>query len=144
MSVMTYKEMNAAVMLLGAVVISAWVFLGAAEASALPLDAAAQRLCWAILASIVFNIVAVIVFSILISIAQGRELKDEQADERDRSVGARAMRNAYFVASLTGAITLVVWALGTDLNGGLNVLFGGLMLAGATDAVSRLYYYRIG
>lgn len=141
---MTYKEMNAAVMLLGAVVIGAWVFLGAGEASALPLDEAAKRLCWAILASIVFNIVAVIVFTILISIAQGRELKDERTDERDRAVRMRAMSNAYVVASLAGAAALVTWALGYDLHTGLNVLFGGLMLAGATDAVSRLYYYRIG
>jgi len=104
----------------------------------------AARLCWAILASIGFNIVAVIVFTILISIAQGRELKDERADERDHAVGAKAMRNGYVVASASGAVTLLIWALGYDVTVGVYLLFFGLMLAGATDAVSRLVYYRIG
>lgn len=140
---MTFKEMNAAVMLLGAVVISAWVWMGAAGVSAALPDVAA-RLCWAILASIAFNIVAVIVFTILISIAQGRELKDERADERDHAVGAEAMRNGYVVASASGAVSLLIWALGSEVTVGVYVLFFGLMLAGATDAVSRLVYYRIG
>ncbi|WP_332685953.1 hypothetical protein [Devosia sp.] len=141
---MTYKEMNAAVMLLGAVVIAAWVLTGAIGDPALSLSAVATRLCWAILASIVFNIVAIIVFTILISIAQGREFKDEQADERDRQVGDKAMRNAYAVASLGGLAALIVWALGYEVTAGVYVLFAGLMLAGATDGASRLVYYRIG
>lgn len=141
---MTYKEMNAAVMLLGAVVISAWVLMGAVSEPALTLSAVATRLCWAILASIAFNIVAIIVFTILISIAQGREFKDEQADERDRQVGYKAMRNSYVVASLGGLAALIVWAVGYEAAVGVYVLFGALMLAGATDGASRLVYYRIG
>lgn len=141
---MTFKEMNAAVMLLGAVVISAWVLTGAISDPTLTLSAVATRLCWAILASIVFNIAAIIVFTILISIAQGREFRDEVADERDRLVGAKAMRNAYVVASLAGLAALIVWALGYEVTSGVYVLFGGLMLAGAVDAGSQLVYYRIG
>ena len=141
---MTFKEMNAAVMLLGAVVISAWVLKDAIGDPTLTLSAVAARLCWAILASIVFNIVAIIVFTILISIAQGREFKDELADERDRLVGAKAMRNAYVVASLAGLAALIVWALGYEVTTGVYVLYGGLMLAGSVDAASQLVYYRIG
>jgi hypothetical protein len=141
---MTFKEMNAAVMLLGAVVISAWVLKDAIGDPTLTLPAVATRLCWAILASIVFNIVASIVFTILISIAQGREFRDEVADERDRLIGAKAMRNAYVVASLAGLAALIVWALGYEVTAGVYVLFGGLMLAGAVDAGSQLVYYRIG
>lgn len=141
---MTFKEMNAAVMLLGTVVISAWVLTGAIGDPTLTLSAVATRLCWAILASIVFNIVASIVFTILISIAQGREFRDEVADERDRLVAAKAMRNAYVVASLAGLAALIVWALGYEVTTGVYVLFGGLMLAGAVDAGSQLVYYRIG
>ena len=141
---MTFKEMNAAVMLLGAVVISVWVLKDAVGDPTLTLSAVAARLCWAILASIVFNIVAIIIFTILISIAQGREFKDEAADERDRLVGAKAMRNAYVVASLAGLAALIVWALGYEVTTGVYVLFGGLMLAGAADGASRLVYYRIG
>lgn len=141
---MTFKEMNAAVMLLSALVISAWVLRDALADPTATVQVVAARLCWAMLASIVFNIVAIIVFTILISIAQGRELKDEAADERDHSVGSRAMRNAYIVASAAGAGGIFIWAFGIDFTVGIYVLFGGLMLAGATDAVSRLVYYRIG
>lgn len=141
---MTFKEMSAAVMLLGVVVISVWVLrdaLGAPEAS---LPEVATRLCWAIGASIVFNIVAIIVFAILVSIAQGREITDEAADERDHAVGAKAMRNAYVVASVAGLAALIVWAMGWEVTTGVYVLYGGLMLAGGVDAASRLVYYRIG
>lgn len=141
---MTFKEMNAAVMLLGAVVISVWVLLGALEDPTTTLSAVATRLCWAVLATVVFNIVAIIVFTILISIAQGREFKEERTDERDRFVAAKAMRNGYFVASLGGLAALIVWALGYEATSGVYVLYGGLMLAGAVDAVSQLVYYRIG
>ena len=103
-----------------------------------------MRLCWAIVASIIFNIVAIIIFAILVSIAQGREIADEAADERDHAVGAKAMRNAYLVASVAGLAAMIVWALGWEVTTGVYVLFAGLMLAGGVDAASRLVYYRIG
>ncbi|WP_156460351.1 hypothetical protein [Devosia sp. Root635] len=139
---MTFKEMNAGVMLLSAVVISAWVLMGALGDPGATVPEVASRLGWAIVASVVFNMVAMIVFTILVSIVQGQELKDERADERDHAVGARAMRNAYIVASAGGAAAIFLWAFGLDFALGIYVLFGALMLAGATDAVSRLYYYR--
>ncbi|UJW86759.1 hypothetical protein [Devosia sp. SL43] len=141
---MTFKEMNAAVMLLGSVVISGWVLRDALSGPPMALSDVAARLCWAIGAAIVFNIVAIIVFAILVSIAQGHEIKDERADERDRAIGAKAMRNAYVVASLAGLAVLVTWAMGQEATTGAYVLFGGLMLAGAADATSRLVYYRLG
>ncbi|MGV8855412.1 MAG: hypothetical protein ACOH2L_12270 [Devosia sp.] len=141
---MTYKEMNAAVMAINAVVVSAWVLLQALAAPALSVAEIAQLMCWAILASVVLNIVAVIVFTILLGIAQGRALKDERSDERDHAVGAKAMRNAYVVASVGGLISLIVLAMGHEVATGLYVLFGGLMLAGAIDGASRLVYYRVG
>ena len=141
---MTFKEMNAGVMLLSAVVISAWVLMGALGDPGASVPEVATRLGWAMVASVVFNIVAMIVFAILVSIVQGQELKDERADERDHAVSARAMRNGYVVASAGGAVAIFLWAFGFDFAVGIYVLFGGLMLAGATDAASRLYYYRVG
>lgn len=141
---MTYKEMNAAVMLVNAVVVSICVLMTAVGMPEASVAEVAQLLCWAILAAIVLNIVAVIVFTILMSIAQGSELKDERSDERDHAVHAKAMRNAYFAASIGGALALVVWAMGGEVALGVYVLFGGLMLAGAIDGASRLFYYRIG
>lgn len=141
---MTYKEMNAAVMLLGAVAISAWVLVTVLTGPELTLVELAQLLCWAIGISIVFNIVAVIMFTIVVSVIQRAELKDERADERDHAVAARSMRNAYFVVSIAGLLALIVWALGYQANIGVVVLFAGLMLGGAVDAASRVIYYRLG
>jgi uncharacterized membrane protein len=141
---MTFKEMNAGVMLLSVLAISGWVAMQGIGDPAATVSAVAARLGWAILASMVFNMAAVIVFSILVGIAQGQELKDERADERDHAVNARAMRNAYVVASASGAVAIVLWALGVPVTLGIYALFGGLMLAGATDAASRLYFYRVG
>jgi hypothetical protein len=82
--------------------------------------------------------------SILVSIARREEFKDERADERDQAVGLRGMRNAYFVASIAGVVTLFCLAFGVNPGGAAYALFGGLMLAGVVDAASRLVYYRIG
>lgn len=141
---MTYKEINAAAMLLGVVVVSAWIAVGALAEPGLPVAAIAARMCWAILASIAFNIVAVILAVVVASMVQRREVKDERSDERDRTVAARAMRNAYFVASLGGLVSLLVLAFGGEMSTAIYVLFAALMLAGATDSVSRLIYYRVG
>jgi hypothetical protein len=141
---MTYKEMNAAVMLINAVVVSVWLAVQALGAPVRSVAEVAQLMCWAIAISIVLNIVAVIVFTVLISIAQGDPLKHERSDERDHVVAAKAMRNAYIVASVGGLISLIVLAMGYEVAAGLYVLFGGLMLAGAIDGASRLVYYRVG
>ena len=87
---------------------------------------------------------ATIVIAILVSIARGEELKDERSDERDHSVNRRGMRNAYLVASIGGLGVLIYLALGGNPPGAAYGLFAALMLAGMTDAVSRLVYYRIG
>lgn len=141
---MTYKEFKAAIMVLSAVLVSLWVLIFVTPAPDQTLATLAASLCWAILASIVINIVAAIAVSILTSAMQHRALKDERADERDWAIQAKAMRNAYFIASLTGLVALIVWAMGHDIATGIYVLFFGLMLAGAADAASRLVYYRIG
>lgn len=141
---MTYKEWEAAIMVLGAAVISIWVTYQAINSPLHQLDALAARLVWAIAYVVLFNIAATIVVTILISAARREEFKDERADERDRFVGARSMRNGYLICSIGGAGSLLLLAIGAEPTIAIYVLFGGLMLAGAADAVSRLYYYRVG
>ena len=51
---------------------------------------------------------------------------------------------AYFVASITGLVCLVMLAFGVEPALAIYALFGGLMLAGVLDAASRLLYYRLG
>ena len=141
----TTKEIQAGVMVVSAFVISAWVAWDATHGGlAASLPEAAWEVVWAIGYSIGFNILAVIVSVIVASILQGEELKDEAADERDRMISDRSMRNAYFVLSI-GVLGVLIWqGLGLDVVLGPYALFGISMLAGATFGVSQLYYYRMG
>jgi hypothetical protein len=142
---MTHKELEAWVMVVGAVVISAWVGLdmlnGGVPAS---LPDAAWKVLWAIGYVIGFNIVAMIVGVIVVSIVRREEMKDERADERDRLVTSKAMRNGYFVLSI-GVLGVVIWqALGLPAELGPYALYGISMLAGVGYAASQIVYYRIG
>jgi hypothetical protein len=143
---MTYKEWNAAISLTGSVLVGVWLVrdLVGADRGAIDASDVAIRLLWAIVFMVVFNIVALIALSILGAATRNDVLKDERSDERDRVVTARSLRNAYFVASIGGAGTLLLVALGGTPVAAVYVLFSALLLAGATDAVSRLLYYRVG
>ena len=141
---MSYKEWEAVVNILGAIVIGAWVIFEAVTDPASSVAEVAARLLWAILFVVLFNIAAMIVMTILVSIARREEFKDERADERDNAVTLKSMRNGYIVASIVGAASLFPLAWGYDPAVAAYALFGGLMLAGVIDAVSRLVYYRIG
>ena len=144
---MTYKELTAVVQIVSVAVVACWVGLqmaGNPEVTA-SVPAAAMMLLWAIGISIVFNIAVLIVGTILVSIAQGREVKDERADERDRAITDRSMRNGYFVMSVGALVALLVLAFGNvPPVTAAYALFAVAMLGGAADAVSRLVYYRIG
>lgn len=141
---MSYKEWEAVVNVLGAIVIGAWVIFEAVTDPASSVAEVAARLLWAILFVVLFNIAAMIVMTVLVSIARREEFKDERADERDKAVSLRSMRNGYVVASIVGAASLFPLAWGNDPAVSAYALFGGLMLAGVVDAASRLVYYRIG
>ena len=142
---MTHRELEAWVMVLGAIVISGWVWWDASS-NGVPgdLSGAAWKMVWAVGYTIVFNIVAMIVGHILFAVVTGgRELPDEKADERDRLINSKAMRNGYFVMSL-GVLGVLIWqGLGLPVPLGPYALFGICMLAGAIYAASQLVYYRI-
>lgn len=142
---MSYKEVYAAVMLLSAVLISAWIaFDTAANGFAATSSEAAVRMLWGVGYTVAFNVVAMIVAAIVFSIIQREELKDERADERDRIVASKAMRNGYFVLSV-GVLGVLIWqALGLGAAHVPYALFGISMLAGGVFAGSQLLYYRIG
>ncbi len=141
---MSYKEWEAVVSIIAAMVIGAWVIFEALTNPPATVAMVASRLLWAILYAVLFNIAAMIVTAILVSIARRAEFKDEAADERDKAVGMRGMRNGYVVASIAGVASLFYLAFGADPALAAYVLFGGLMLAGVVDSLSRLIYYRIG
>jgi len=141
---MTYKELNAAVMILSGAGIAAWVAFQAATAPAPDLESVAWRLLYAIGLNIIINIALMIVATILVSIAQRSELKDERADERDRSISDRSLRNGYFAVSIGGLAVIITLAMGQGPIVAAYALFAVLMLGGLIDPVSRLVYYRVG
>lgn len=142
---MTQKVLEAWVMVLSAIVISVWIWWDATS-NGLPADlsAAAWKMLWAIVSVIVFNIVAMIVGNILFAVVTlGKTIPDEKADERDRLINSKGMRNGYFVLSI-GVVGMLIWqAFGLPAVLGPYGLFGISMLAGATYAASQLVYYRI-
>lgn len=141
---MTFKELNAAMMVVSSIGIGAWVAWQAVSAPLANAESVAWRLLYAIGFTILINIGLMIVATIVVSIAQREELKDEQADERDRMVSDRSQRNGYFVTSVGGLGVLIGLAMGWDAGTAAYALFGVLLLGGAADPVSRLVYYRIG
>lgn len=142
---MSYKEWQAIIELVGAAAIAAWLILDTAtNGPGSTIGTAAMKLLWFMGAVIVFNIVATIVVTILVSIARRETFKDERADERDRLIEARGGRNGYVVGSITAAIALVALAFGAEPVLAAYALFAAPMLAGMGSALSRIVYYRLG
>ena len=143
---MTQKELEAGVMVLSAIVISAWVAWDASRGGVpATLGEAAWKMVWAVGYSILFNILAVIAGHILYAVVTGgRGVSDEKTDERDRLINGRAMPNGYFVLSVGVAAVLLWQALGLPAELGPYALFGISMLAGGIFAASQVVYYRIG
>jgi Cu/Ag efflux pump CusA len=140
---MTSKEMMAWVQLLGVVVIGGWLGWDAVTGGAAGTIAEiAQKLLWAVGAMVGFNIVGAIIGTILVSIAQREELKDEPADERDHAVAARSLRNSGIATSIVAALALIPLAFGADANWAVYALFVAPVIGGTINAASELYYYR--
>ena len=143
---MSFKQWNAVLMLASQVLIAGWLIYDAIVAPSVdaPVAAVAAKLLWAGLVMIVINIAAAIGTAIVGSIVTRKEFKDERADERDKAVYAKSMRNAYFVSSVGGLAALLLLAFGYDPAVAVYAVFTGGMLAGAAGSISQLVYYRIG
>lgn len=141
---MSFKEWDAAIMVVSGLGVMVWVGLGALTEPNLALAAVATRLLMAVGLSIVFNIVAHIVIAIIAGIFHREHPRDEPADERDQALSLRAMRNAYVICSLGALLSLVPLAMGATPELGAYLLFTALMVAGLVYAGSRFVYYRLG
>ena len=140
---MTSKEMMAWVQLLGVAAVGGWLGWDALNGGVVGSTAEiAQKLLWAVGAMIGFNIGGAIIGTIVVSIAQREELKDEPADERDHAVIARSQRNSGIATSIVAALALIPLALGADANLAIYALFVAPVIGGTINAVSELYYYR--
>lgn len=140
---MTSKEMMAWVQLLGVTSVGGWLAWDALNGGAAGSTAeVATKLLWAVGAMIGFNIVGAIVGTILVSIAQGAELKDEPADERDHLVSAKSQRNSAIATSIIAALALIPLALGAGGNLAVYALFVAPVIGGTINAASELYFYR--
>lgn len=140
---MSHKQWSAVAMIASQLLIIGWVVVDRSnnpEQYETLRDVAVQ-LAWAIGYAIVLNIIISILVVILVSIARGEELKDERADERDRAIAARSLRNAYFVLSIGALTALMTIAVGYSAVAALYILFGAMAVAALTDSVSQLAYY---
>ena len=140
---MTFKEMMAGVQLLGVAVVVGWLgwdaLNGGANGTSVEI---AIKLLWAVGGLVVFNIVGTIIATILISIIQRAELRDEPSDERDHIVSARSQRNSSVITSIIAALALIPLAMGADANLAIYALFLAPVAGGTVNALSELYYYR--
>lgn len=141
---MTFRERTAIVMLIGSLLVMAWLVMDFTGNGATDLAALATRLLWTVGFAIVFNIVGIIALNILVGIVQGGRLDDDREDERDRAVDLKSMRNGYWVSSASVLGCLLLLALGQPPVVAIYALFGGALLAGLVYAASQLVYYRIG
>lgn len=143
---MTMKQWNAVIQLVGLVVVGGWLVLDGLASGGPGSDfaAVATKLVWAIGGVIAFNILGTIVTVIVVGVVTRSELKDEKSDERDAIIDAKSMRNGGAVTSILAALSLLAVALGVAPVFAVYALFVSPVLGGATDAVSRLVYYRIG
>lgn len=142
---MSFKEWSAVITLVVDGLVAVWLVVDVAAGNgAAPVAAVATRLLWAGLVLIVLNIAGAIATAIVGRIVTRKEFKDEKADERDKSIYARSMRNAYFVVSVGGLVTLFLMAFGYDPAVAVYSIFIGGLVAGAAAAISQLYFYRVG
>jgi hypothetical protein len=140
---MTFKEMMAGVQLLGVAVVVGWLgwdaLNGGTDGTSVEI---AIKLLWAVGGLVVFNIVGTIIATILVSIIQRAELRDEPSDERDHIVSARSQRNSSVITSIIAALALIPLAMGADANLAIYALFLAPVAGGTVNALSELYYYR--
>lgn len=140
---MTFKEMMAGVQVLGVVLVGGWLIWDGVNGGTTGTTAEiAIKLLWAVGAMIAFNVVGTVVGTILVSIVQRQELRDEPADERDHAVAARSLRNSGIATSILAALALIPLALGVDVNLAVYALFVAPVVGGTINALSELYYYR--
>lgn len=141
---MTFKEMMAGVQIVGVVLVGGWLAWDAATGGAAGLGLAdtAIKLLWAAGALVGFNIVGTILATIVISIVQREELKDEPSDERDQTIEAKSQRNGGIATSIAAALSLIPLAMGVDGTFAVYALFVAPVIGGTVNAVFQLYYYR--
>lgn len=136
---MHLKQWNAVMELTAQALAVVWVLLNMGKAT--DLQSTAAMLLWAGGIIVVMSVVGAITVSILIGMARRDGRREDRADERDRVIFGKAMRNAYVPASLAGFVTLIALAAGWDATSAIYILFFGGMVAGAIEAVSTLVYY---
>jgi hypothetical protein len=142
---MSFKELSAWISTLVIGGFGIWYFV---KLSANPNDAHVGALVLAAAIGIIF-------WEVILHVAIAIWHRPERADERDALIGARALRNAYFV--LMAGIVTAVW-IGLMSNGslmkpiqianlevgGLNILILTIFAAEILNYGSQVFYYRRG
>lgn len=141
---MTFKELSAGVQIVGVVVVGGWLAWDVAQGGLAEMQASdiAIKLLWAVGVMVVFNVAGGVLATIIVSMVQGEELKDEPADERDMAIEARSLKNGGIATSVVAALALIPLAMGFDPKWAVYALFVAPVIGGTVNAVFQLYYYR--
>lgn len=142
---MSHKEMVAGIQVLGAVLVGSWLVWDAMNGGlGASLAGLAGKLLWVIAAVIGFNIVVTILGTILVSIVQRVEFRDEPSDERDMAIDARSLKYGGIVTSALAALALIPLAMGAEPMVAVYALFAAPLIGGTISAALQLYFYRVG
>lgn len=102
---------------------------------------------WLVLGIIVFQVVAIIIVSILVAIAQAIITRDEDPileDERDQLFELKSSRFAFSIFGAGFMLAMLSLAVGFPPIVMFNVIVYSLFGAGIVGYIARLYYYRRG
>ena len=147
---MSYQERRSIVSLIGTFVIMAGYLIfvsGQAQAAGPAVSSDIQFWATAILllipVYIVFQMVLIILFVIINTVATQRE-ESETADEFDRLVDLKSTRNFYHTFMASFVLSLLAVALGQPPSAMFIILLFGIFAASVMSYGSELYFYRRG
>ena len=145
---MYYHEKQNYVNIFSAILITAvYAFIVYRKHLAGSIDLSGDLRIWGILllifigVSIVARIVIQIIFHIF-HVAATRQEDIPAKDERDKLIGLKATRNAYYTLSGIFFLTIVLVALGMPLYGVFIAFICGGMVSEIVENSSQIYYYR--
>ncbi|MFK7803405.1 MAG: DUF2178 domain-containing protein [Anaerolineae bacterium] len=102
---------------------------------------------WLVLGTIIFQVVAIIIVSILVAIAHAIITKDEDPileDERDQLFELKSSRFAFTIFGAGFMLAMLSLAVGYPSIVMFNIIVYSLFGAGIVGYIARLYYYRRG
>lgn len=103
-----------------------------------------QSVLWLILASIIVNIIAHIIFAIVHAAITRDENPSHLVDERDRLIELKGLRVGYYILGVGFVTSMIVLAMGYPSILVFNLIVLSFALAGFAENITRITMYRLG